>query len=155
MPNISQMVMQILSGKSCTQAVSGLWKIMCQLWENGSLQEGMQEQEGPCSHDVEVEMVPEVQEEDVLPLVTYTSEYYQYVYPHVDPHLSPLIAQQWVSMCIRPICIHIDNLEVFSRDRTGIINAPEGFRWNFNEGLLQQCMAYSRLPLVVLIPKKS
>ena len=37
-------------------------------------------------------------------------------------------------MCIRPICIHIDHLEVFSRDRTGIVNVPEGFLCNFNEG---------------------
>ena len=70
----------------------------------------------------------------MLPLVTYTSEYYQYVYPHVDPHLSPPTAQQWVSMCIRPVCIYIDHLEVFSRDRTGIVNVPEGFVCNFNEG---------------------
>ena len=52
----------------------------------------------------------------------------------VDPHLSPSTAQQWVSMCIRPIYIDIDHLEVFSMDRTGIINAPEGFLCNFNEG---------------------
>ena len=70
----------------------------------------------------------------MLPLVTYTSEYYQYVCPHVDPHLSPPTAQQWVSMCIRPICINVDHLEVFSRDRTRIVNVPEGFLCNFNEG---------------------
>ena len=70
----------------------------------------------------------------LLPLVTYTSKYYQYVYPHVDPHLSPPTAQRWVSMCIRPIYIHIDHLEVFSRNRTGIINVPEGFLCNFSEG---------------------
>ena len=70
----------------------------------------------------------------MLPLVTYTSKYYQYVYPHVDPHLSPPTAQWWVSMCIRPVCIYIDHLEVFSRDRTGIVNAPEGFLCNFNKG---------------------
>ena len=33
-----------------------------------------------------------------------------------------------------PICAHIDHLEVFSRDRTGIVNVPEGFLCNFNEG---------------------
>ena len=70
----------------------------------------------------------------MLPLVTYTSKYYQYVYPPVDPHLSPPTAQWWVSMCIRLIYIHIDHLEVFSMDRTGIVNAPEGFICNFNEG---------------------
>ena len=64
----------------------------------------------------------------------YTSKYYQYVFLHVDPHLSPPIAQWGVSMCIRPICIHIDHLEVFSRDRTGIVNVPEGLLCNFNEG---------------------
>ena len=63
----------------------------------------------------------------MLPLVTYTSKYYQYVYPHVDPHLSPPTAQQLVSTCIRPICIHVGHLEVFSLDRTGIANVPEGF----------------------------
>ena len=71
----------------------------------------------------------------VLPLVTYTSKYYQCDVPtHVDPHLSPPTAQQWVSMCIGPIYIYIDHLEVFSRDRNGIVNVPEGFLCNFNEG---------------------
>ena len=41
-------------------------------------------------------------------------EYYQCLCPHVDPHLSPPTAQQWVSMCIRPICVHIDHLEVLA-----------------------------------------
>ena len=52
----------------------------------------------------------------------------------MDPHLSPPTAQQWVSMCIRPICIYVGHLEVFSWDRTGIVNAPEGVLCNFNEG---------------------
>ena len=56
------------------------------------------------------------------------------MYPHVDPHLSPPTAQQWVSMCIRPIYVYIEHLEVFSRDENGIVNAPEGFLCNFNEG---------------------
>ena len=60
----------------------------------------------------------------MLPLVTYTSKYYQEVYPHVDPHLSQSTAQQWVSMCIRPTCIYVGHLEVFSWDRTGIANMP-------------------------------
>ena len=52
----------------------------------------------------------------------------------MDPHLSPSTAQQWVSMCIRPICIYVGHLEMFSWDRTGIANVPEGFLCNFNEG---------------------
>ena len=56
------------------------------------------------------------------------------MYPHVDPHLSPPTAQQWVIMCIGPMYIYIDHLEVFSRDRNGIVNVPEGFLCNFNEG---------------------
>ena len=56
------------------------------------------------------------------------------MYPHVDPHLSPPTAQWWVSMCIKPIYIYIDLLEMFSRDRNGIVNAPEGLLCNFNEG---------------------
>ena len=95
----------------------------------------------------------------MLPLVTYTSEYYQYVYPHVDPHLSPPTAQWWISTCIRPVCIHIDHLKVFRRDRTGILNVPEGFLCNFNEGpspaiyghILDPCQWF----LIVLMPKKT
>ena len=34
--------------------------------------------------------------------------------PHVDPQLSPPTAQWWVSMCIRPIYVHIYHLEVFA-----------------------------------------
>ena len=34
--------------------------------------------------------------------------------PHVDQHLSSPTAQQWVSMCIRLICVHIDHLEVLA-----------------------------------------
>ena len=70
----------------------------------------------------------------MLPLVTHTIKYYQYVYPHVDPNLSPPTAQWQVNMCIRLVCIHIDHLEVFSGDRTGIVNVPEGFLCSFNEG---------------------
>ena len=47
--------------------------------------------------------------------VTFGNIYQKYYYclcPYVDPHLSPPTAQQWVSMCIRLICVHIDHLEV-------------------------------------------
>ena len=37
-------------------------------------------------------------------------------------------------MCIKPIYTDLDHLEVFSWDRTGITNAPEGFLCYFNEG---------------------
>ena len=30
-------------------------------------------------------------------------------------------------MCIKPICTHLDPLEVFSRNRTGIANAQKDF----------------------------
>ena len=49
--------------------------------------------------------------------VTFGNIYQKYYYclsPHVDPHLSRPTAQQWVSMCIRPICVHIDHLEVLA-----------------------------------------
>ena len=36
-------------------------------------------------------------------------EYYQHLCPHVDPHLSPPTAQQWISMCISLICVHLDH----------------------------------------------
>ena len=39
---------------------------------------------------------------------------YHCLCPHVDPHLSPPNAQQWVSMYVRPICVHIDHLEVLA-----------------------------------------
>ena len=65
-------------------------------------------------------------------------KYCQCMYPHVAPHLSPPTAQHWVSMCIRPIYVYIDHLKVFSRDRNGIVNVPEGFLCNFNEGLEEQ-----------------
>ena len=45
MPGIPQMSMQVLWGKPCTQAVPSIWEIKCKLWENGSLQEGLHEQE--------------------------------------------------------------------------------------------------------------
>ena len=37
-------------------------------------------------------------------------------------------------MCISPIYSDLDHLELFSWDRTGIINAPEGFLCYFNKG---------------------
>ena len=56
------------------------------------------------------------------------------MYPHVDPHVSPPTAHWEVSMCIKPICTNLDHLEVFSWNRTGIANVPEGFLCYFNEG---------------------
>ena len=46
-PSVSQTAKKILWWKSCTQAVSSIWKNVCQLQEEGPLPEGMQEQEGP------------------------------------------------------------------------------------------------------------
>ena len=37
-------------------------------------------------------------------------------------------------MCIQPIYIDLDHLELFSWDRPGITNVPEGFLCYFNEG---------------------
>ena len=68
----------------------------------------------------------------VLPLVTYTIKYYQWMYPHVDPHVSPPTTHQDISKYIKPICTNLDHLEVFSLNRTGIANAPEGFLSYFN-----------------------
>ena len=70
------------------------------------------------------------QTREMLPLVTYTIKYYQLMYPHV----SPPTAHQYVSMCIKPICTELDHLEVYSWNRTGIPNVPEGFLCYFNEG---------------------
>ena len=54
-------------------------------------------------------------------------------------------------MCIKPICINVDHLEVFSWNRTGIANALEGFLCNFNEGPSPTVYLYILgLPLVVL-----
>ena len=54
-------------------------------------------------------------------------------------------------MCIYPIYSDLDHLELFSRDRTGITNMPEGSLCYFNEGTSP--IMYSpilSLPLVVL-----
>ena len=48
---------------------------------------------------------------NVLPLVTYT-KILPFNVPTCGPTLSPPTAQQWVSMCIRLICDHLDHLEV-------------------------------------------
>ena len=37
-------------------------------------------------------------------------------------------------MCIKPICINLDHLAMFSWNRTRITNVPEGFLCFFNEG---------------------
>ena len=50
----------------------------------------------------------------VLPLVTYTKNITN-VCAHMWTHIWALpTAQQWVSMCIRLICVHIDHLEVLA-----------------------------------------
>ena len=54
-------------------------------------------------------------------------------------------------MCISPVYIDLDHLELFSRDRTGIINVPEGSLCYFNE--VTSPIVYLpilSLPLVVL-----
>ena len=61
------------------------------------------------------------------------------MYTHVDPHVSPPTAHQKVSMhspllCIKPMYTDLDHLEVFSWNRTGITNVPEGFLCYFKEG---------------------
>ena len=54
-------------------------------------------------------------------------------------------------MCIKPIYTHLDHLEVFGWNRTGIANAPEGFLCYFNEGpSLVAYMSILELLLVVL-----
>ena len=55
--------------------------------------------------------------EMLLLCVTFGNIYqksYHCLCPHVDPHLSPPTAQQWVSMCIRPICVHIDQKDSYA-----------------------------------------
>ena len=54
-------------------------------------------------------------------------------------------------MCIKPICTELDHLEVFSWNRTGIANVPEGFLCYSNEGPSPVVyMSIVELPLVVL-----
>ena len=54
-------------------------------------------------------------------------------------------------MCIKPGCINVDQLEVFSWNRTGITNVPEGFLCYFNEGPSPIVyLSILSLPLVVL-----
>ena len=54
-------------------------------------------------------------------------------------------------MCIKPICTNLDHLEVFSWNRMGIGNVPEGFLCYFNEGPSPTVyLSILSLPLVVL-----
>ena len=54
-------------------------------------------------------------------------------------------------MCIKPFYTGLDHLELFSLDRTGITNVPEGFLCNFNEGPSPIVyLSILSLPLVVL-----
>ena len=47
-------------------------------------------------------------------------------------------------MCSYPIYTDLDHLELFSRDRTGITNVPEGSLCYFNEGTSP--IVYSPIP---------
>ena len=47
-------------------------------------------------------------------------------------------------MCIYPIYCDLDHLELFSWDRTGISNVPEGSLQYFNEGT--SAIVYSAIP---------
>ena len=70
---------------------------------------------------------------------------------HVGPHVNPPSAHKKVNMCNYPIYTDLDHLEMFSRDRTGITNVPEGSLCYFNEGT--SLIVYSPIlsvPLVVL-----
>ena len=54
-------------------------------------------------------------------------------------------------MCLYSIGIDLDHLELFSRDKTGITNVPEGSQCYFNEGTsLIVYLPILSLPLVVL-----
>ena len=54
-------------------------------------------------------------------------------------------------MCIKPVCTNLDYVEMFSWNRTGITNVPEGFQYYFNEGpSLVVYLPILSLPLVVL-----
>ena len=60
-------------------------------------------------------------------------------------------AHWWINMCIYPIYSDLDHLELFSWDRTGITNVPEGSLCYFNEGTFPIVyLAILSLPLVVI-----
>ena len=65
MPGISQTSMQVLWGKSCTQAESSIWEIMCQLQEMGHFKKVCMTKKNCAVHEVEVEVTPEPQEEEI------------------------------------------------------------------------------------------
>ena len=52
-------------------------------------------------------------------------------------------------MCIYPIYYDLDHLEWFSKDRTGITNAPEGSLCYFNEGTFP--IVYSPILSLLLV----
>ena len=75
----------------------------------------------------------------VLPLVTY-QEYYHCLCPHEDPHLSQPTAQQWVSMCIILIWVHIDHLEVLvGIEMEQLMHQKDSYAISMRV-LLQQCI---------------
>ena len=54
-------------------------------------------------------------------------------------------------MCLYSICIDLEHLQLFSRDRTGITNEIEGSLCYFNEGTsLVVYLSIVELPLVIL-----
>ena len=57
--------MQILWGKPCTKTVSSIWKNMCQVWEDGPLQKVFRSKRDHTVHEVEVEVMPDLQEEEI------------------------------------------------------------------------------------------
>ena len=52
-------------------------------------------------------------------------------------------------MCMHPIYSDLDHLELFSRDRTEITNAPEGSLCYFNEGT--SLIVYSPILSLLLV----
>ena len=56
--------MQILWGKPHIKTIPSLWENMCRMWQDGALQEGVQEQKKLVVHEVEIDMEPESQGED-------------------------------------------------------------------------------------------
>ena len=62
---ISKASIQVLWRKSGTQAVSSILENMYWLWENQSLSEGVHEQRNHAVHEVEIEIAPEPNEEDI------------------------------------------------------------------------------------------
>ena len=58
--------MQILQWDTCTPTVSSVWEDMCQMWEDWSLQKGVQKQKGEHAvHEIDVKAVIESQDEQI------------------------------------------------------------------------------------------